>query len=206
MGLNFAGITFCVLPRPRNLEISRGDLNSWMAYFQIFRVDLISRMGNSIFFDYLNFASMGSNLTFSFFLLIRTNLIRTPRLRFAIGQRAKSKTNKSCRKLNVKNDRGSSKMHFKGIIWGGVREKFEISVKKNKNNRGSARFIWFLLKNKSVFLRLTHPFLYFITKYLLFVILVENPPYTATYLVDDPLASERRKREKAICDSPLSFL
>ena len=32
----------------------------------------------------------------------------------------------------------------------GVREKFEIFVRKNKNNRGSARFIWFLLKKKSV--------------------------------------------------------
>ena len=41
-------------------------------------------------------------------------------------------------------------MHFKGIIWGGVREKFEISVRKNKNNRGSARFIWFLLKKKCI--------------------------------------------------------
>ena len=40
-------------------------------------------------------------------------------------------------------------MHFKGIIWGELGEKFEICVKKYKNNRGSARFIWFLLK-KSV--------------------------------------------------------
>ena len=29
-----------------------------------------------------------------------------------------------------------------------MREKFEISVRKNKNNRGSARFYWFLLKKK----------------------------------------------------------
>ena len=51
-----------------------------------------------------------------------------------------------------KNDRASSKMHFKGIIWGGLGEKFEICVRKNKNNRGSAEFIWFLLKKKSTFL------------------------------------------------------
>ena len=50
--------------------------------------------------------------------------------------------------MKCKNDRASSKMHFKGIIWGGVREKFEICVRKIKNNRGSARFIWFLLKTK----------------------------------------------------------
>ena len=33
-----------------------------------------------------------------FFSSIRTNLIRTPRIRFAIGQRAKSKTNDHYRK------------------------------------------------------------------------------------------------------------
>ena len=37
-------------------------------------------------------------------------------------------------------------MHFKGIIWGRVGEKFEICVRKNKNNRGSAQFIWLLFK------------------------------------------------------------
>ena len=42
-------------------------------------------------------------------------------------------------------------MDFKGIIADWVREKFEIPARKNKNNRGSARFIWFLLK-KSVIL------------------------------------------------------
>ena len=47
-----------------------------------------------------------------------------------------------------KNDRAGSKMHFKGIIWGGVREKIEISVRQNKNNLGSARFIWFLFLKK----------------------------------------------------------
>ena len=41
-------------------------------------------------------------------------------------------------------------MHFKGIIWGRVGEKFEICVRTNKNNRGSAQFIWFLFKKKSV--------------------------------------------------------
>ena len=37
-------------------------------------------------------------------------------------------------------------MHFKGIIWGRVGEKFEICVRKNKNIRGSAQFIWLLFK------------------------------------------------------------
>ena len=66
------------------------------------------------------------------FFLIRTNLIRKPTLRFAIGRRAKSKTNDRYRKWNVKNDRASSKMHFKGIIWGGVGRNLRYGSEKIK--------------------------------------------------------------------------
>ena len=63
------------------------------------------------------------------FFLIITNLIRTPRLRFAISWRAVSKTNDCYRKWNVKNDRASSQIHFKGIILCGVGGNFEMCQK-----------------------------------------------------------------------------
>ena len=42
------------------------------------------------------------------------------------------------------------KMHFKGIIWGGLREKFEISVKKKEQSRLSSSYL-ILIKKKCIF-------------------------------------------------------
>ena len=44
--------------------------------------------------------------------------------------------------MKGKTDRASSKMHFKGIIWGGVGEEFEICFRKNKSS------IYLVLTNK----------------------------------------------------------
>ena len=51
--------------------------------------------------------------------------------------------------MKCKNDRASSQIHFKGIIWGRVGQKFETRVSKNKNDEAQIDFTGSYLK-KSV--------------------------------------------------------